>query len=109
MIPSEFNQDLIAQRRKLRMLHERRKFPAVHKPTPGSGPRSTWIEVAKPINEFQFFVFRRQSSGGMVDELAGPFTNFSKAAAEGKKIADKTGERLKLQKNQPLPQRVLPS
>ncbi len=101
MIPSEFNLDSMAQRRKLYLLREARRAPE-HKPvTTGPANRRTWLEASKPLNEFNWFVFRGVGIGGSLDEIAGPFKTFEKAAAEGKKIAAKTGEPLRLKKNPP--------
>ena len=84
MIPSEFNQDVIAQRRKLRMLHE------AHKPvTTGPSQRRTWLDVF--MFGGKWFVGRVEGIGGEVDQLAGPLGK-NAAVAAANKIAGKTKE-----------------
>lgn len=91
MIPSEFNQDAIMQRRwTKRLLRE------VRKPmTTGPSNRRTWLDVHRD-RIGNWFVGRVEGIGGKVDQLAGPFRagplSRNAAQAAAKKIAAKTKE-----------------
>lgn len=85
MIPSEFNQDLAAQRRKLRLLHE-----AVKGPT-----KDSFLTIAKVGGLFNVFRVFGNKPDADIDRQPGVFKSARAANTAAQAIAAKTGENVR--------------
>ncbi len=105
MIPSEFNQDMMAQRRKLRMLNEAPLTtgqiggPGSVGKKPGQGrSRLTTVKVGVAWNIFRIFGEKVFGDEQEVERMPGVFRSRQAANKAAKEIAAKTGEPLRNEK-----------
>ena len=82
MIPSEFNQDVMAQRRKLRMLHEALKGPT----------KDSWSTIAKVGGFFNIFRVFGMLRDADIERQPGLYKSAQAANKVAQTIAAKTGE-----------------
>ena len=82
MIPSEFNHDVMAQRRKLRMLYEAPKGPT----------KDSWLTTAKVGGLFNVFRVFGNSRDADIERLPRVHTSARAANKAAQEIATKTGE-----------------
>ncbi len=85
MLPSEFNQDAMAQRRKLRLLHEALKGPT----------KDSWLTTAKVGGLFNVFRVFGDSRDAEIERLPRLHNSIQAANKAARAIGEKTGEELR--------------
>ncbi len=93
MIPSEFNHDVMAQRRKLRSLHEARVSSLYE--APKSPTKDSWLTGAKVGGLWVVFRVFGNSTHAEIVRLPGLHKSIQAANKAAQAIGEKTGEELR--------------